>query len=54
MCVCGFLGSCWFGREAYALFREAELTEAEDATKAAKMFMRFARMAPALAEVYGI
>lgn len=41
-------------REAYALFREAELTEAEDATKAAKMFMRFARMAPALAEVYGI
>lgn len=41
-------------QEAYRLFREAELAEAEDATEALRLFKLCKRTSPELAAVYGI
>ena len=41
-------------KEAYRLFREAELAEADNPEEALRLFKKCARTSPALAEVYGL
>ena len=41
-------------REAYCLFREAELIEPDDPDGAVSLYMRCAKLSPALARVYGL
>jgi hypothetical protein len=44
-----------YGREAYALFREAELLEADGhVAEATAIFRRIGKLSPALAEIYGL